>query len=62
LAGKPRDWLNPRKKRLWLVVAILFYTLGGFFLAPWIAERQLVSIVGDLSLCAQRRGQRVFCH
>jgi len=48
LAGKPRDWLNPRKKRLWLVVAILFYTLGGFFLAPWIAERQLVSIVGDL--------------
>ncbi|MFA5495367.1 MAG: DUF748 domain-containing protein, partial [Porticoccaceae bacterium] len=30
------------------MVAVLAYTLAGFFLAPWIAKRQLVAVVGEL--------------
>ena len=28
--------------RLWLLIAIVAYTLIGFFLLPWIVERQIV--------------------
>jgi len=35
--------------RLWLLVAIVVYTLAGFLLAPWLIQRQIVSF-GDTRL------------
>lgn len=35
-------WISWRRKRFWALVVLLAYTLGGFFLAPWLAERTLV--------------------
>ncbi len=37
-----RNRLHLQGWRLWLLLAILAYTLIGFFLLPWIIERQLV--------------------
>lgn len=34
-------WLSWRRKRFWLVITLLAYTLAGFFVAPWLIERQL---------------------
>jgi hypothetical protein len=41
----PRAWISPRRKRFWLLVAVLVYTLAGFFLVPWIAQRQIVAAI-----------------
>ncbi|TJY62960.1 DUF748 domain-containing protein [Sinimarinibacterium sp. CAU 1509] len=41
----PRAWVSPRHKRFWLLVAVLAYTLAGFFLVPWIAQRQIVAAI-----------------
>jgi hypothetical protein len=30
-------WINVRRVRLWVLVAVVFYTLAGFFLVPWFA-------------------------
>ena len=35
-------WRNPRRKRFWLLPAILVYTLVGFVLVPWIVRTQVV--------------------
>ena len=45
--GTPRDWYNPRRKRFWALAVLLLYTLAGFFLAPWLVQRQLIAVVGD---------------
>ncbi len=37
-----RNRLHLQGWRLWLVTAVLLYTLAGFFLLPWIIERQLL--------------------
>lgn len=39
--------LGPRRPWLWLLLALLLYTLGGFLLAPWLVERQLVSMSAE---------------
>ncbi len=36
-----RPWLSWRRKRFWALVLLLIYTLAGFFLTPWLIERQL---------------------
>lgn len=40
-------WVSWRRKRFWALVAVLAYTLGGFFLAPWLVERTLVKHVAE---------------
>ncbi|WP_320836647.1 DUF748 domain-containing protein [Zhongshania sp.] len=30
-------WINLRRVRLWVLVAVALYTLAGFFLVPWLA-------------------------
>ena len=32
-------WINVRRVRFWLLVAVALYTLAGFFLVPWLAGR-----------------------
>ena len=38
-------WLNFRRKRFWALLIILLYTLAGFFLAPVIIEKQILSLL-----------------
>jgi hypothetical protein len=40
-------WINPRRKRFWAVVAVLFYTLFGFFAAPLIIEKLAIDFVQE---------------
>ncbi len=44
----PRAWIDPKRKRFWLLVLLAVYTLCGFFLAPWIAQRQTVDILSGM--------------
>lgn len=44
LAGR---WLSWRRKRFWLLVAIVAYTLIGFFAVPWLVERQVVNTLAE---------------
>ncbi|MEJ2385552.1 MAG: DUF748 domain-containing protein, partial [Xanthomonadales bacterium] len=51
-APKPENrstnaWLSPRRFRFWAIVAVLSYTLGGFFLAPVLVEKLAVDGVRD---------------
>ena len=43
----PNPWLSPRRLRFWAVLAVLTYTLGGFFLAPVLVEKLAVDGVRD---------------
>lgn len=49
--GTRRDWLDRRSKRFWVMAILLallvLYTLAGFFLVPWIAERRLPEIATE---------------
>jgi uncharacterized protein involved in outer membrane biogenesis len=40
--------VDVRRRRVWVLAAVLLYTLAGFLLVPWIAERQLVSRLSTL--------------
>ncbi len=40
-----RPWWSPRRKRFWVVALLLVYTLGGFFLVPWIVKRELPAFI-----------------
>ena len=40
-------WLNPRRKRLWAAVAVLLYTLTGFFLVPLLVKNSITSLIQD---------------
>ncbi|MBT8441097.1 MAG: DUF748 domain-containing protein, partial [Gammaproteobacteria bacterium] len=41
-------WLDWRRRRFWLVIALLVaYTLAGFFLVPWAARGQIVAWLQD---------------
>jgi len=40
-------WLSPRRFRFWAVVALVVYTLGGFFLAPVLVSKLAVDGVRD---------------
>ena len=40
-------WLNPRRKRFWAVIALLAYTLGGFFGVPLAVEKLATGAVRD---------------
>ncbi|MDZ7642061.1 MAG: DUF748 domain-containing protein [Desulfurivibrio sp.] len=43
-----RHWLGQRRPWLWTLLALLLlYTLGGFLLAPWLVERQLVNMSAE---------------
>ncbi len=41
--GDYRIWLNFRRKRFWVVVVFLTYTLAGYFIVPPILRREIVS-------------------
>jgi hypothetical protein len=48
--GKPawrENWLNWRKKRFWIGVFVLLYTLFGFFLAPILIGNGINNGIGD---------------
>lgn len=49
-AGKTwyRPWISPRRVRFWLLIAVLVYTLAGFFLAPWMIKRTAEESVKEL--------------
>ncbi len=38
-------WWSYRRKRFWLLVFLLVYTVVGFFLVPWIAKREVVALL-----------------
>lgn len=47
-------WLNPRRKRFWLIIFMLLYTLAGFFLAPAVIKKVAISwFQDDLGRSAQ---------
>lgn len=43
--GPLEAWWSPRRKRFWAWILLLAYTLGGFFLAPWLAKRELLALI-----------------
>jgi len=45
--GPLNAWWNFRRKRFWLLVVLLSYTLAGFFLVPWVGKRQAVNFVTE---------------
>ena len=45
--GPASAWRNPRHKRFWLLPLILLYTLGGFLLAPWVIQSQVIPGVAE---------------
>jgi len=40
-------WFSPRRFRFWAVIAMLVYTLGGFFLAPVLVSKLAIDGVRD---------------
>jgi hypothetical protein len=40
-------WLNPRRKRFWLLVTLLTYTLAGFYLAPLLVRKNITDTVNN---------------
>jgi hypothetical protein len=40
-------WLNPRRKRFWAIVAILIYSLSGYYLAPILVEKSIINAARD---------------
>lgn len=42
----PGAWTSPHHKRFWVIIALVVYTLSGFFLLPWVARHQIVENVG----------------
>jgi len=40
-------WLNPKSKRLWLLLACILYTLIGFFLVPLLVKDSIISFIHD---------------
>lgn len=36
-----RAWLSPRHLRFWGLVLLILYTVAGFFLVPWVIQREL---------------------
>ncbi len=47
IPGWLRPWMHWRFKRFWLLVALLLYTLAGFFLAPWAVQHTLTRAMAD---------------
>jgi hypothetical protein len=43
-----RKWISPRRFRFWIIIALLVYTLGGFFGLPWLIERVATKKVSEL--------------
>jgi hypothetical protein len=43
-----RPWISPKKVRFWLLIGLVLYTLGGFFLAPRLLENMAVKKVSEL--------------
>ncbi len=43
-----RAWLSPRNARFWVVILLILYTLAGFFLVPWLVQRELPGFVRNL--------------
>jgi len=40
-------WLNPRRFRFWALIAVVLYTLAGFFLAPLLVSKLAIDGVRD---------------
>lgn len=41
-------WLSPRNARFWVLVLLIVYTVAGFFLVPWLVQRELPGFARDL--------------
>jgi len=40
-------WLNPRRKRFWVMVVVLLYTLLGFFAAPLVVRNSVITLLQE---------------
>ena len=40
-------WLNPRRKRFWVIVMVLLYSVLGFFVAPWVLKNSVIGLFQD---------------
>ena len=40
-------WLSPRRKRFWVMIVVVVYTLLGFFAAPMIIRNNLTTLLQD---------------
>jgi hypothetical protein len=40
-------WLNPRRKRFWVVAAVALYTLLGFLVVPLIVKNRVISLLQE---------------
>ncbi len=43
-----RAWLSPRNARFWVAILFIVYTLAGFFLVPWLLQRELPAFAQNL--------------
>jgi hypothetical protein len=41
------NWVNPRRKRFWAILATLLYTLLGFFVVPLIVKDSISSLIQE---------------
>lgn len=44
--GEPRMWIDRRRRRFWVVAALVTYSLLGFLIVPWIARSEIASALG----------------
>jgi len=40
-----KQFFSPRKAPLWVVVALVLYTIIGFLVIPWVAKDQIPKII-----------------
>ncbi len=47
IKAQAKRWINWRRKRFWALVAVITYTLVGFFGVPWLVERVVVNTLAE---------------
>ena len=46
--GSLKQFFSPRKAPLWVVVALVLYTIIGFLILPWVAKDQIPKIIRNV--------------
>ena len=54
-----KPWFDYRRKRCWLLIAVVAYTLLGFFAAPWAVEKVLKGQMEDVGRSASMTETRM---
>ena len=42
-----QPWLNPRRKRFWVIVAVALYTMLGFFVVPPVVKNSVINLIQE---------------